>query len=73
MKRRLLDDYSEESRAEMHRMLDVILDMRLSGIVAAKQFNGGYIYKSFGDLRSVKALVSWMCKILTIEDIKEHE
>lgn len=56
----------------MHRMLDVILDMKLSGVIAAKQFNGGYIYKSFGDLRSVKALVSWLYKILTIEE-KEEE
>lgn len=72
MKRRPINDYSEESRKEMHRMLDVILDMKLSGIIAAKQFNGGYIYKSFGDLRSVKALVSWLNKILTIEE-KEEE
>lgn len=72
MKRRPINDYSEESRKEMHRMLDVILDMKLSGIIAAKQFNGGYIYKSFGDLRSVKALVSWLYKILTIEE-KEEE
>lgn len=72
MKRRPINDYAEESRAEMHWMLDVILDMKLSGIIAAKQFNGGYIYKSFGDLRSVKALVSWLYKILTIEE-KEEE
>ena len=72
MKRRPINDYAAESRAEMHRMLDVILDMKLSGVIAAKQINGGYIYKSFGDLRSVKALVSWLYKILTIEE-KEEE
>lgn len=72
MKRRPINDYSEDSRAEMHRMLDIILDMKLSGVIAAKQFNGGYIYKSFGDLRSVKALVSWLYKVLAIEE-KEEE
>ena len=64
-KRKIEADYDEKSRADAHRMIDTIFDMRLACIIAGKQTHGGYMWRAFGDRRS---LVSLARKLLDLQN-----
>ena len=59
-RRRVADDFTPEAREEMHKLVDFIVDNRLSGVIAAKEIKGGFLYRIFGNKKTVRSLIERM-------------
>lgn len=55
-RRTLSDDYTEERRKEAHVFVDTLFDMKMSCIIAGKQPQGGFMWRTMGDKRALAAL-----------------